>query len=53
MSDRLMRLEHYYRAGELTKDQERRYRELRRELEKATPLAERLGLGRPAVPLED
>lgn len=52
MSGRLMRLEHYYR-GELTEDQERRYRERRQELEDATPLTERLGISRPAVPLED
>jgi hypothetical protein len=32
MSGRLKRLEHYYRAGELTEDQKSRYRELRREL---------------------
>ncbi len=53
MSGRLMRLEHYYRAGELTEDQERRYRELRRKLGDATPQIERLGIGHPPVPLED
>ena len=53
MSGRLKRLEHYYRAGELTGEQERGYRELRSELKEATPLAEGLGLGRPTVPLED
>jgi hypothetical protein len=52
MSGRLKRLEHYYRAGELTEVQERRYRELRQELEDATPLAEQLGISRPTVPLE-
>lgn len=53
MSGRLKRLEHYYRSGELTEDQERRYRELRHELKDAAPLTERLGIGRPTVPLED
>jgi hypothetical protein len=53
MSGRLMRLEHYYRVGDLLEGQEQRYRELRRELEDATPLIERLGLSRPTVPLED
>lgn len=53
MSGRLMRLEHYYRAGDLTEDQKRRYRDLRRELREAAPQAGRLGLGRPTVSLED
>jgi len=53
MSGRLMRLEHYYRAGKLTGGQEWRYRELRRELEDVTPLIERLGVSWPTVPLED
>ncbi len=53
MSGRLKRLEHYYRAGELTEDQERHYRDLRGDLEDAAPLAERLGVARPTVPLED
>ena len=53
MSGRLKRLEHYYRAGALTEDQERGYRELRRDLKDAAPLAEGLGIGRPTVPLED
>lgn len=53
MSGRLKRLEHYYRAAELTEEQERAYRRLRGELEEATPLAEGLGIGRPTVPLED
>ncbi len=53
MSGRLMRLEHYYRAQDLTEDQERRYRELRRELKDAMPLVERLRISRPTVPLED
>lgn len=53
MSGRLKRLEYYYRAGDLTEDQERRYRDLRRELKEVTSLTERLGIGRPTVPLED
>lgn len=53
LSGRLKRLEHYHRSGELTQAQERRYRELRRELEGVAPLAERLGLARPAAWPED
>jgi hypothetical protein len=53
MSGRLKRLEHYHRARELTQEQERGYRELRRDLKEAAPLAEGLGIGRPTVPLED
>lgn len=53
LSGRLKRLEYYYRAGELTGDQRSRYRELRRDLKDAMPQIERLGLGRPRVPLED
>ncbi len=53
MAGRLKRLEHYYRAAELTEEQERAYRRLRGDLEEATPLAEGLGIGRPNVPLED
>ena len=53
MSGRLLRVEHYHRAGELTEEQEGRYRELRRELGEAIPLIERLGIARPTVALED
>ena len=53
LSGRLKRLEHYHRAGQLTEGQESRYRELRHEFKEAMPLIERLGLGRPRVPLED
>ena len=53
LSGRLKRLEHYYREGRLTEDQRSRYRELKRDLKDATPLMERLGLGKPRVPLED
>jgi hypothetical protein len=53
MSGRLKRLEHYYRAGDLTDEQAQRYRDLRRELRDAMRLAESLGVSRPTVPLED
>lgn len=53
MAGRLKRLEHYHRAGELTQEQEVAYRRLGDELEEATPLAEGLGIGRPAVPPGD
>lgn len=53
MSGRLKRVEHYYRAGELTGDQTRRYRALRRELKSSTHLTDSLGISRPTVPLED
>ena len=52
-SGRLKRLEHYHLAGELTQDQERRYRDLKRELRAEIPTAERLGVARPGIPLED
>jgi hypothetical protein len=50
VSGRLERLEHYHRSGELTQDQERRYRELEQELRDAAPHAERLGIARPTIP---
>ena len=50
LSGRLERLEHYHRSGELTQDQERRYRELSEELRDAAPQAKRLGIARPAIP---
>ena len=50
LSGRLQRLDHYYRAGELTQDQERRYGELMEELSDAAPQAERLGIARPNPP---
>jgi hypothetical protein len=53
LSGRLKRLEHYHREGGLTEDQRSHYRELRRDLKGAIPLMERLGLGKPRVPLED
>ena len=53
LSGRLKRLEHYYRVGNLTGDQRSHYRELRRDLKDSFPLMERLGLGKPRVPLED
>lgn len=53
ISGRLMRLARYHQSGELTEEQERSYGELRHELGEAIPQMERLGVGRPAVPLED
>lgn len=53
MSGRLERLEHYHRSGELTQDQEIRYRELRHELRDAARQAERLGIARPTIVPED
>ena len=53
MAGRLKRLEHYYQAGELTENQEHRYRELRIKLKAATPLIERLSAAPPQVALED
>jgi hypothetical protein len=52
LSGRLKRLEHYYREGRLNEDQRSHYQELRRDLKDAVPLMERLGLGKPRVPLE-
>ena len=49
LSGRLLRLEHYHRAEELSRDQKRRYRELEGELGEAAPLAERLGIAQPNV----
>ena len=53
MAGRLERLEHYNRSGELTQEQERCYREIRRRLKNALPQIERLAIGRPTVALED
>lgn len=53
LSGRLERLEHYHRRGELSPDDEARYAELRGQLRDILPLAERLDVGRPTVPLED
>ncbi|ABG05647.1 hypothetical protein Rxyl_2732 [Rubrobacter xylanophilus DSM 9941] len=50
---RLQRVEHYHRRGELAPEDERAYRALKRELREALPLADRLGLGRPPVPLDE
>jgi hypothetical protein len=48
-----MRLEHCYQAGNLTEDQELRYRDLRREVGDVTTLTGRLGVGRPSLLLKD
>lgn len=53
LSGRLQRLAHYHRRGELAPGEQARYDDLRAELRDALPLAERLGLPRPAVPLDD
>ena len=49
LSGRLERLDHYHRVGELTRDQETRYRKLRQELSEAASQAERLGIARPNI----
>ena len=49
LSGRLERLDHYHRAGELTRDQDIRYRNLRQELKDVTPEAKRLGIARPNI----
>lgn len=49
MSGRLLRLNHFHRAGGLTQDQEIRYRELRHELKDAAPQVEHLGIARPII----
>lgn len=53
LSGRLERLEHYHQAGELTQNQEARYRHLRQELSEAAPQAEHLGIARPNTVPED
>ena len=53
LSGRLERLDHYLREGRLTEHQRSNYQQLRRDLKDATPAMERLGLGKPRVPLED
>jgi hypothetical protein len=53
LAGRLERLGYYHRRGEFTQDEQARYAELRSELRDVLPLLERLGLGRPAVSLED
>lgn len=53
LSGRLERLAYYHRRGELTHDEQVCYAGLRSELREVLPLVERLGIGRPAVPLDD
>jgi hypothetical protein len=53
LSGRLQRLDHYHQAGELTRDQEISFRELRGELKDIAPQAERLGIARPTIAPED
>ena len=47
MGDLLVGLEHRRRAGELTNEQEQRYRQLKAALDAALPTIDRLGLARP------
>ncbi|RCW45976.1 hypothetical protein DFQ14_102278 [Halopolyspora algeriensis] len=53
LSGRLQRLAHYHHRGELTPHEQARYEKLRTELRDVQPLAERLGIARPTIPLED
>ncbi len=53
LSGRLERLEYFHQAGELTRDQEDRYRQLKQELGEAAPQAESLGIARPTTAPED
>lgn len=50
---RLQRLDHYASRGKLAPAEATRYRELLAALAAALPLIDRLGLGRPPVPLPD
>jgi hypothetical protein len=49
LSGRLERLDHYHRTGELTKDQQRRYQELRKQLRDAASQAVLLGIAQPNI----
>lgn len=53
LAGRLERLAYYHARDELARDDQVRYDALRAELRDALPLIERLGLARPAVPLDD
>lgn len=53
LAGRLERLAHYHCRGELRPDDRARYDALRAELRDVLPLAERLGLARPTVALDD
>jgi hypothetical protein len=48
---RLERLAYYYGRGELAPEEQARYESLRRELQRALPMIERLGLARPDAAL--
>ena len=52
MADYLPDLHAHFCAGDMTPDQEDRYRRLLRELAAAMPIIERLNLYRPPVPLD-
>ena len=49
---RLRGLDDAYHSGEMTEEQRARYHELRAKLRNLLPLFERLGLPRPAIPLD-
>lgn len=51
MADYLVELDEYYRRGEMTSDQQARYRELLAKLKDAAPLIRQLKLYPPPVPL--
>lgn len=53
LAGRLERLAHYHSRGELGPGDQTRYDVLRAELRDVLPLAERLGLARPTVALDD
>lgn len=53
LAGRLERLAHYHGRGELTPRDRTRYDALRTELRDVLSLIERLGLARPAVPLDE
>lgn len=53
LAGRLERLAHYHSRGELPPGDQTRYDVLRAELRDVLPLAERLGLARPTVALDD
>lgn len=52
MADYLTELDAQYRSGQMTSDQQARYREVLRQLKEALPIIKQLNLYRPPVPLE-
>ena len=53
MATYLKELNGYWRAGQLSAEQEARYAVVRRKLREAMPLIERLDFYRPPVPLDE